>query len=164
MRTVAAALIIGWATSGAALAGPAFDPVLDGLDRGCERTRAFAAWEDGLIGQFMPMADPSDTPGPPKGFERAVGKAEGYDKGSHIRVVVPVDGTFRGYRLKRLSFAFGKQNDLHAYAVEFAEPAATIAEAFDAAVAAGDRTLRRRGGSTALDLDGRVAILCNLAK
>ena len=161
---VVAVQVASFGAPGGASAGPVLDGLLDGLERGCARTKAFRAWEDGLIGRFMPMADPSPTPGSPRGYEAAIGEAQGFDKGGHIRVVVPMAGTYRGFAVKRLSFAFGKADDLHVYAVEFAEPAAVIAEAFGPAVTAGARALAARGGTTSLDLDGRVAVVCELAE
>ncbi len=150
-------------------AGPAFDAFFAGLDAACTRTPAFEAWQAGLAARNVPAAAPAPERAPPADVAPGIGAVTPTDAGDHVRVSVALDGTYRGLRLTRLIFYFGKENGIYGWAVEFAETPDLVRRILGAAVEKGQRRLARPNESgfepsTGFDFDnGRVALFCDFS-
>ncbi|MER2605707.1 MAG: hypothetical protein ABTQ29_07760 [Siculibacillus sp.] len=171
MRTIslllAAALGCGIAPAHAQTA-VSFDGFLAGLDAACDQTAEFKAWQTSLVGAHNPGPDqPRGTVVRPAGVGAGLGTSSGVDMGEYVEVKVPATGTFRGLALSAIVFSFGKENGIYGYAVEFAEPRATVEKALAAAVERGNAKMAKvyaeTGASTGFDFKGRVALYCDFS-
>lgn len=145
----------------------AYDGFFAGLDDGCRKGAAFEAWEKGLIARFVPEAETAPATPPPPEVAATTGEPTAVDKGEWVEVAAPAFGTWRGLRLDRIVFSFGKQNGIYGFAIEFREPAAAVATVFGAAVKRGKARMAKEyaetGASTGIDTDGRVALFCDFS-
>ncbi len=148
-------------------AAPAFDAFLSGMDSACEVTQAFADWRSGLAAEFVAGTAAAPAVRPPPDVAPSIGVATSIDAGDHMRVTVPLDGTFRGLKLARVVFYFGKENGIFGWALEFTEAPARVKKVLGKAVAKGNAKLARTneaGASTGFDFTkGRVALFCDFS-
>ncbi|MBV5264512.1 hypothetical protein [Pinisolibacter aquiterrae] len=148
-------------------AGAVFDGFLEGMDDGCRQSPAFQAFEQSLVARHTPPIRRGTKIAAPADLAAAIGPAAAVDKGEWVEVSVPLDGTWRGVAVKRFVFSLGKENGIHAWAVEFAAPAeavtATFAERVKRSNAAMAVEYAEIEASTGLDLDGRAALYCDLS-
>lgn len=150
-----------------ARAGAVLDGFLEGMDEGCRQSPAFQAFEQSLVARHTPPIRRGTAIVAPPDLAAAIGPATAVDKGEWVEVSVPLDGTWRGVAVKRFVFSLGKENGIHAWAVEFAAPAeavtATFAERVKRSNAAMAVEYAEIEASTGLDLDGRAALYCDVS-
>ena len=150
-----------------ARAGASFDGFFEGMDAACEVTQTFAEWRAGLAAKHVPGAVAAPLVRPPADIAAAIGAVTAIDVGDHVRMTVPLDGTYRGLRLTRVVFYFGKENGIFGWALEFAEEPARLKQVLGKAVAAGSAKMAKAneaGASTGFDLEnGRVALFCDFS-
>ena len=160
-------LATSFAAPVAARAGANFDAFLAGTDAACEVSQTFSDWRAGLAAKHVPGAAEAPLVRPPTDIAAAIGAVTAIDVGDHVRMTVPLDGTFRGLKLTRVVFYFGKENGIFGWALEFAEPSARVKQVLGKAVAAGNTKMAKTneaGASTGFDFkDGRVALFCDFS-
>lgn len=150
-----------------ARAGANFDAFFTGMDAACEVTQTFAAWRNGLAAKHVPGAVAAPLVRPPADVAAGIGPVTAIDAGDHVRMTVPLEGTYRGLKLTRVVFYFGKENGIFGWALEFAEEPARLKQVLGKAVEAGNAKMAKAEESTAstgFDLDnGRVALFCDFS-
>lgn len=159
--------LVAAGTSPAAMAGASFDAFLEGVDDGCRASPAFVTFEQGLVARFTPPKRGDAAIPTPAELAAAIGGATAVDKGEWVEVSVPVEGTWRGLALRRLVFSLGKENGIHAWAVQFAAPASEVTATFAERVAASKARMAKDyaeiEATTDLDFADRTVLYCDLS-
>lgn len=152
-------------SAGETLAVEPLEDFLAGFDKGCAVGVDFNKLSRSLNAKFNVGGDPSAEIIAPKLISALLGPAIRTKKEDHVAVDVPLTGVFRGLKVKGLSFAFGIENGIYAYAIVFDEPVEQVHKTFDRAVTAGNRLLKKVAGSEAFtgvdDHDRRVTLYCD---
>lgn len=146
-------------------AGAVFDGFFSGIDDGCHPSKAFQSFEKGLVARFTPPIRRDAPISPPSELAGSIGAPSAVDKGEWVEVAVGLTGTWRGLAVKRLVFSLGKENGIHAWAVEFAVPAEAVTATFGERVDASNARMAKENteteASTGFDFEGRVALFCD---
>lgn len=146
-------------------AGADFDGFLAGIDDGCHPSQAFQVFEKSLIERWTPPMRRDTRIAPPADLAASIGPASAADKGEWVEVTVSLDGSWRGVAVKRLLFSLGKENGIHAWAVEFAAPTDTVMAVFAERVRKSQARMAKENteteASTGFDFEGRVALFCD---
>jgi hypothetical protein len=152
-------------SAGSALATGPLDDFLVGFDKACAVSADFTKLSRSLNAKYNEGGNPSAEIVAPKPIVALLGPATHVKKDDFIAVDAPLPGVFRGLKVKGLSFTFGIENGIYAYAIVFDEPVARVHETFDRAVAAGNRKLKKSEGADAStgveDRDGKVTLYCD---
>lgn len=154
--------------AGAVVPAPAaviLDDFLGGIDAACAIKPDFESFWKSLNRKYNADGDATASVAVPRAIANAMGSVSAASKEDHVRVEVPLTGTYRHLKVKALNFAFGISNGIFAYAVVFDEPSDKVHKAFDRAVAAGNKTLERTvetGASTGIHVEpSGVLLYCN---
>lgn len=162
---VVASLVL--ADAGPVRAAASFDAFFAGMDAACEVSPQFADWRSGLAAKFVPGAAGTAPVAPSADVASSIGPVTSIDAGDHMRITAPLDGTFRGLKLSRVVFYFGKENGIFGWALEFAEEPARVKKVLGKSVAKGNAQMARTnevGASTGFDFaKGRVALFCDFS-
>lgn len=165
--SIAAVALFFTACGAGASTGVDFRGFFAGLDTACARSTEFEALQTSLSAKFGSGGDTAAPIAVPPKLASALGAVTTDDAGDHVRVNVALDGRYKGLKLSRLVFYFGKDNGIYGWAVEFDEPAERLRKTLGKAVARGNERLAREndtGASTGLDIDnGRVALFCDFS-
>lgn len=154
---------------GAAVAGASFDAFLSGLDHACKSSTAFEDFWASVNDHYGYSEGERPKIAFPGDLRPAIGTIAATDKGEWVEVTMPLDGTFRGLTLARLTFFVGKENGITGYRVEFAEPPARLKATLGKAVAAGMKRMAAEdtagvGSSTGFDFaKGASAVFCDFS-
>ena len=152
-------------SAGSAVASGPLDDFLDGFDNACAVGSDFKNLSRSLNAKYNEGGDPSAEIVAPKSIGSLLRSATRAKKDDFVAVDVPLPGVYRGLKVKGLSFAFGIENGIYAYAIVFDEPVGQVHKTFDRAVAAGNRKLKKPAGADAStgvdDRDGKVTLYCD---
>jgi hypothetical protein len=152
-------------SAGSALAAGPLDIFLAGFDNACAVNEDFKKLSRSLSAKYNEGGNPSAEIVAPKSIGALLGPATRVKKDDFISMDLPLPGVYRDLKVKGLSFAFGIENGIYAYAIVFDEPVGQVHKTFDRAVAIGNRKLKNPEAADAStgvdDRDGKVTLYCD---
>jgi hypothetical protein len=164
-RSSLVALAISAAAVVPASATVSLDRFLSGIDLACATKPDFETFWRSLNRKYNADGDAAASVVLPPTIANAMGTVSAVRKEDHVRVEVPLTGTYRNLKVKALNFAFGTGNGIFGYSVVFDEPADKVHKALDRAVVAGNKSLKQTAetaASTGIKADtSGVALYCS---
>jgi hypothetical protein len=141
---------------------------LGGFETECSGSKDFVRYMSSLGEKYTSSGDLSRPVFVPEAFRDSIGEEKVADKGEYVDISVPLQGIYRGLPVSRLDFWLGNENGIHAVAITFDAPVATVQSKLGAKVAGARKTLATKfpDGAPSIDIlpeKGGARLLCDLS-